>query len=241
MKIDLYVNRTELETVELTNRQTAIVIDVLRASTSIITALYNGCRAVIPVIEVEDAFLLAEQFSREDRLLAGERQEVFIAGFDLSNSPLEFTADRVKDKTIIFTSTNGARLFRVSAAARQTVVCGFVNVSRVVDFVRKSSAEVAILCAGKHGQFGLEDVVCGGMVIAKLMVAEENNNELNDGALAAYRVYQHFAENLLGMLRQCSHGRRLVQIGQDCDLIQAASVDLLPILPVVKDGQIVSR
>lgn len=240
MKIDLYLNRADLETVEINKNQTALIIDVLRASTTIITAINNGCRAVIPVIEVEEAFELARQFPRQDVLLAGERNEMFIKGFDLSNSPLEFTQETVRNKMLIFTSTNGAKLFRFSASAKQTLIFSFVNVSSTVEFIMNNSTDVAILCAGKHGQFGLEDAVCGGMLISKLTHVLKKAAELNDGAVAAFRLYQHYAENILDMMRQSSHGRRLVEIGQDKDLIYAAAVDAIPIVPIVRNGRIIA-
>ena len=237
-KIDLYLSRAELEHVNLNKNQVAVIIDVLRASTSIITALANGCKAVIPVEEVDDAFHVANKIGRQRVLLGGERNEKIIQGFDLSNSPLDYCSEKVKGKIIVFTSTNGAQLFEFSRFAKQSVIGGFVNQSRVASFLSKTDKNVVILCAGKNRHFGLEDAVCGGMIIHEVISMSKKAISLNDGAVAAKVLFEKYANNFLEMLHLSMHGQRLIAIGQEKDLQLCSAVDSVSVLPLCQNGKI---
>ena len=239
VKIDLYLNRSEFENVQLGEDQVAVVIDVLRASTTIITALDNGCEAVVPIAEVNEAFEMSEKLSNRNVLLGGERNGISIPGFDLSNSPLEYTSGRVSEKTIIFTSTNGSQLFDFSRQAALTIVCGFVNVSSVCDYLLRVNKNIVILCAGRNKQFGLEDAVCGGMLIKEILYKIGESSLLNDGAVAAQILYEKFADNILEMLYRSSHGKRLLEIGQEEDLKICASINSINIVPKYQAGKII--
>lgn len=239
MKIDVLLNRSEIQAEQVTDR-VAIIIDVWRASTSMITALANGCRAVVPVAEVVAARKLAQQFPSGSVLLAGERNELPIPGFDLSNSPLEYQVDRVREKRIIFTSSNGAQLFDAARLARQIIVAGFLNASRISEYILQAQLDVALLCAGKNAQFGLEDAVCAGLIIRKIQQrARDQQFDLNDGARAALILYDFYSRDLAQMVHQAAHGRRLMELGQRDDLMAAIAVDAIPILPVMKNGELV--
>ncbi len=239
MKIELFLSRSEIQPEKIADR-TAVIIDVWRASTSIITALANGCISVIPVAEVEVAKELAKKFSTNSILLAGERNEMPIAGFDLSNSPLDYAFDRVKGKRIIFTSTNGAQLFNQASSAKMILVGGFLNVSVLSDFITAQHQDVSILCAGKNGGFGLEDAVCGGMIIDKIFKRATQEPELNDGAVAAHALFDLFADHLANMINRSSHGKRLREIGQEQDLFVSLEVDSRTIIPILAKGELIS-
>jgi len=239
LKIDLFLSRAEIQQNLLKDRL-VVIIDVLRASTSMITALANGCRGIIPVSETNQAKKLAQNFPPESILLCGERNEVLIPGFDLSNSPLEYTVDKVNGKKIIFTSSNGSKLFDYVQSAQKTIVAGFVNISTVSKFIIESKLDAAILCAGKNGQFGLEDVVCGGMIVDKMVDLKTDISNLNDGAIAALAMYRSFAENITGMMYQASHGKRLIEIGQEVDLITCGKIDSIEMIPILNGNELVS-
>lgn len=236
--INLYLSLAEINSEDVRDR-IAVVIDVLRASTSIITALHHGARSIIPVAKVETARNLAAKLRDSSVLLCGERNEMIIDGFDLSNSPIEYTNDRVRDKTIVFTSTNGAQLFDFARHAAQVFVGAFVNASVLYEHIAQSEADVALLCAGKNGRIGLEDVVCGGMIVDHLIERSANPVELNDGAIAARILYQHYAENITEMLCQASHGKRLIEIGQEPDLKICGSIDAVGVIPVLSDNELI--
>lgn len=240
MKIDVLLSRSEIQAEGLTDRL-ALIIDVWRASSSMITALANGCRSIIPVAEVVMARQLLQRYPPGSTLLAGERNELPIPGFDLSNSPLEYRTDQVKGKRIIFTSSNGAQLFDVARTARSIVVAGFLNSSRISEYILEAQLDVAMLCAGKNAQFGLEDAVCAGMIIRKIQQnsVDQEQLELNDGARAALILYEYYANDLSQMIHHASHGRRLMELGQRNDLLAAIAVDAIPIVPEMKNGELI--
>jgi 2-phosphosulfolactate phosphatase len=211
----------------------------LRASTSITTALHNEAKSVIPVAKVETARRLAETYRDGSVLLCGERNEMLIDGFDLSNSPMEYTKERVKNKIIIFTSTNGAQLFDHAKNAAQVLVGAFVNATVLTEHIAHFETDVALLCAGKNGRIGLEDAVCGGMIVSQLIERTNNPVELNDGAEAAKILYQNYAANITAMLYQASHGKRLIEIGQEHDLKLCGAVDAIGVVPILKDDELI--
>jgi len=204
-----------------------------------ITALANGCQGIIATAEIDAAQQLAEKFPSGTVLLGGERDGFRIPGFDLSNSPAEYTKDRVYGKKIIFTSSNGSQLFRFAAAAENTVVAAFSNISVVADFIVKRQRDVAILCAGKESRFALEDAVCGGMLVDKIAGKLRLKLQGNDSAFAARILYQSYAADILNMLYQSSHGKYLIDIGQESDLALCAAIDAIPVLPVLKGGELI--
>lgn len=238
LKIDLFLSQSEIQRSQISD-QLVVIIDVLRASTSMITALANGCKAIISVSEIDKAKKLAKNFLPGSILLCGERNEVLIPGFDLSNSPLEYTADKVKDRTIIFTSSNGSKLFDYVQYGQKIIVAGFVNVTVIAKFIVESKLDVAILCAGKNGQFGLEDAVCGGMIINKIAELKDKSSALNDGAIAAQTMYQFYGKNIIGMLYQASHGKRLIDIGQEQDLLECGKIDAIEVIPILDGNELV--
>lgn len=239
MKIDLFLSRREIQP-DVIKERLAVIIDVLRASTSIITALANGCEGIIPTSEIEEAKRIAKKFSPHSVLLAGERNEMPIPGFDLSNSPLEYTANRVAGKKIIFTSNNGSKLFDYISFAQKTVVAGFVNVTMLSDFIVQNRSDIVILCAGKNEQFGMEDAVCGGMIIDKIANATTSSLILNDGAMAAQTLYQCHARNITAMLYQTSHGKRLIELGHHEDITTCGQIDSVEIIPILSQNKLVS-
>jgi 2-phosphosulfolactate phosphatase len=215
-----------------------VAIDVLRASTTICQALVSGARDILPVAEIEEAKRLAESLGRENTLLCGEREGRIIPGFDLGNSPLEYTAEKVKDKTLVMCTTNGtALLARLKGV--ETVIAGFVNAETVTRYLLRSKDDVAILCAGLLGQFSLEDAVCGGMLVAGLGGRGRRRKvSLSDGAVAGKLLYKRFAKNLLKMLQASHHGAYLTGLGFGQDLEFASRTDACPVLPVFREGRI---
>ncbi len=213
----------------------AVAIDVLRATTTICQALSSGAREILPVGEIEEAKKLAETIGRDTALLTGEREGQVIAGFDLGNSPLEFTPERVKDKTLVMCTTNGSLLLSRLTGV-ETLVASFVNAGAVLARLLESRDEVDVVCAGLLGQFSLEDAVCGGMLVAGL--ARRRKVTLSDGAVAGKLLYQRYGRDILKMLQGSHHGRYLAGLGFGEDLAFASQVDLLPIVPVLSEGRI---
>lgn len=191
-----------------------VVIDVLRATSSMAMALANGARAIIPVEEISDALMLR----REDPeiLLAGERDGVRIAAeisggsaFDLGNSPREFTPGVVEGKTIAMTTTNGTRALRACAQARSVVVASFLNLAASAKHVQSRRGQnLLFICGGTYAEAAYEDVLCAGAMI-NLLAAEEGVVAA-DSALLARKLYQLEQSDLGAALAQSRNGRRLL-------------------------------
>jgi 2-phosphosulfolactate phosphatase len=237
MRVELSFTPHQADEVALRDR-TVIAIDVLRASTTIITALHNGAREVIPVTTVESAVKLAGQLAGDVVLLGGERGGRMIQGFSLGNSPAEYSTERVKGKSIVFSSTNGSQVLVNGRYAREMVVCGFVNMRLVVDFLRERPRDFILACAGTNGAFSLEDAVCAGMVVHELVKDTSLGATLSDGALAAESLYRSYGKNVLKLLHSTQHGRYLQDIGFEDDLKLCASVDSIPVLPQLEGNVI---
>ncbi len=234
MHIDLLMNSSG--TNELFYRdKNVVVIDVLRASTSIITALNNGAREVIPVASVENAVKVSSSLFGDVVLRCGEREGKIIPGFNLGNSPFEYSADTVTNKSIIFTSTNGSLAMVNAKFARKIVVAGFVNITTVVKYLKELNEDFVIVCAGKEHHFCIEDTVCGGMII-DILEKNEMDTTRTDAAQAAHILYKSFKRSLFKMVRESDHGRYLKSIGFEKDLKACATVDSIPVLPMIDKG-----
>jgi 2-phosphosulfolactate phosphatase len=237
MKIDVYFTPQEIGEERLKD-QLAVVVDVLRFSTTICAALAAGAKEIIPAESVASAIQLASILTRDAILLCGEREGKLIQGFNLGNSPLEYTPKAVKNKTLIFGSTNGSPSVVRTRLARRTLICSFVNLASVVENLDGASDPIHVICAGKLGQFALEDAVCAGHVLSELQKRKGLQLELSDGAIAALMLYERHQNALAEVVAQSQHGRYLAGIGMQADLPFCAEVNRIPILPIYKDGKI---
>jgi 2-phosphosulfolactate phosphatase len=217
-----------------------VVIDVLRAATSIVEALAHGARRVMPVASVEEARIRHSEFPAGEVLLCGEREGRRIDGFDLGNSPVEYASDRIKNKTLIFASTNGSKMLarageRISRMSEkgQVFMAGFVNMGAVVHRLQTQDRDCLIACSGRDGGFSLEDAACAGMIIDGL---RPSNPALDDEAKTAQILYAHYSGSIESMIRDSFHGRYLQSIGMGEDLPVCASIDRFDIVPVLQNG-----
>ena len=239
MRVDVLFGGQQLAPGEANGRVVA-VIDVLRASTSIAVALANGARAVIPFDSGEEAIQRSKSFDRGDVKLAGERKMLPIPGFDLGNSPLEFTREAVNGKTVLMTTTNGTGALTAVQGARDVVVASYVNLSVVLAMLRaavRGGADVAIICAGRERQFSLEDAACAGRY-ARYIAKRISNAQLNDAALACTMIDRRYGENLSRLFTASTHGRALAEAGFGEDLLVCAAVDSYPVVPIYQERQI---
>lgn len=236
MRIELHL--TPHQTDELALReQSVVVIDVLRASTSIITALANGAREVIPVATVEAAMKISGNLAGDVILLAGEQNGKMIDGFHLGNSPAEYAEERVKGKSLIFRSTNGSQAMVKARYARELYICGFVNISSVAEALRAEPRDFTVVCAGNNGMLSMEDTVCAGMLIEKVLAGTEADAALSDSVQVARVLFKAYGKKLLKMFSESEHGKYLTEIGFRLDLKTCAGVDTMPVLPQL-DGNV---
>jgi 2-phosphosulfolactate phosphatase len=224
----------------------AVVIDVLRASTTICAALKAGAARVIPVATVEDARRLADQLGQtaERPLLGGERHGVKLEGFDLGNSPLEYTPEAVGGKTVLFTTTNGTRALLAAVGADRIYIGAFANLTALADRLVADPGDVRLICAGTDGQIALEDVLCASSILWALKSRETGERDAfelgNDEAcLAAFSGGRREEAELARLLKMSLGGRNLVELGYDADIDFAARTDAAPVVPVFADGGLV--
>lgn len=236
IKINLYLTPAEVDELQLHDKN-IVVVDVLRAGTSIAAALSNGAREVIPVETVESAVKISGSLFGQVVLLGGERGGKIIEGFHIGNSPMEYVPETVRGKSIVYTTTNGSLAVTRGRFAKRLVVAAFVNVGRVVEFFEEVGEDFTFICAGNRpaaGRFSLEDAVCAGMIVHRIQKRGSKEIELSDSALSALALYRNFSQNILKMIENSEHGRYLSGVGFETDLKICAAVDSIPVLPVVR-------
>jgi 2-phosphosulfolactate phosphatase len=223
-------------------RSAVIVIDLLRATTTICFALAAGATEVVPLRAIEEANDAAREAGRENVVLGGERKGLLIKGFDLGNSPAEFTAERVAGKRVFLTTTNGTHALHHARLARRVIVASLVNLSAVAASV-KDEPRVAIVCAGTDGQATLEDILGAGAIISQLCEMSGNDGfRLNDAAAHAVAEWnkvrtkgklanRDLREQLALELRETLGGRNCIEVGNGDDLPDCADVDRFSIVP----------
>jgi 2-phosphosulfolactate phosphatase len=210
----------------------AVVIDVLRATTTIVHALSAGCTEVRPCAEIDEAIALAATFPKRRALLAGERHGKKIAGFDLGNSPREFTPKKCKDKALILTTTNGTRAIARALLAERLLIAGFVNFSAVCEQLRHDARPVHIVCSGYEGAPALEDTLLAGAFVE--FFCEEMDVRLDDSARLAWDCFENHGRILLGALQVSQSGEHLTGLGNADDIPLAAAVDKFTLVPELR-------
>ena len=207
-----------------------VVVDILRASSTIVTALGEGVTHVFPVASLAEC----AAYGREHGCLtAAGRDGLPAAGFDLGNSPFGFldAARPVRGRALSISTTNGTAALRRSLAAEAVVVGAFLNLAAVAAFIRRQERDVLVVCAGWKGQFCLEDTVFGGALAERLADAYDVRG--SDAALAALHLWQQGQGNLSAYLLQSAHVRRLnsLEASQDFDFCLRidAYTDVLPV------------
>ncbi|SFQ73462.1 2-phosphosulfolactate phosphatase [Hymenobacter arizonensis] len=242
-KLDICYSPELLPLYDLTG-QVAVIVDILRASSTIVTALGEGVTHVFPVASLEECTAYGQQHGC---LTAAERDGVPAVGFDLGNSPFGFldAAFPVWGRALTISTTNGTAALRRSLAAEAVVVGSFLNLGAVAEFARQQGRDVLVVCAGWKGRFCLEDTVFGG-ALAELL-ADEFDVRSSDATLAALHLWQQSKADLAGYLLQSAHVRRLnsLEASQDFDFCLRidAYADVLPIWKkdrlVLNQGQLV--
>jgi 2-phosphosulfolactate phosphatase len=212
----------------------AVVIDVLRASTTMVHALAAGCTAILPCAEVEEACKLAGGMRVGKVLLTGERHGRPLPGFDLGNSPGEFCARVCKGRTVVMTTTNGTRALLRAAEAERVLLAGFVNFSAVCEQLKQDARPVHILCAGTEGAVTLEDVLLAGALVDFLCATAAAR--VNDSARLAWDCFENNGPLLQGALEISRGGAVLKSLGYDEDIRAAARVDQFNLVPELRKG-----
>lgn len=209
-----------------------VVIDILRATSAITTAFYNGVAKMIPVASIEEA----KEYQSKGYMVAAERNGEIVEGFDLGNSPFGYMNNKVKGKTIAITTTNGTQAINAAKDAHKIVVGSFLNLDVVVDFLKKEKKDILFVCAGWKNKFNLEDTLFAGAVVEQL---KWDGYKLDDPAIAANDLYQLGKHDISGYLKKTSHSERLKKLGIEKDIAFCLNVDTTSAIPVLQDNKLV--
>ncbi|MBI4637350.1 MAG: 2-phosphosulfolactate phosphatase [Candidatus Rokubacteria bacterium] len=213
---------------------TVLVVDVLRASTTIVAALANGCAAVIPVADAEAA-RARRAGAGDGALLAGERGGERIPGFDLGNSPLEFVAARVSGRTVILTTTNGTRALLAAAPAAAVGIAAFVNLTAAARWAAARGTDITVLCAGQEGRHSLEDHVCAGLLVDRLLVGLSGAT-LTGRAEEALHDGRRYGTDVARLADDSPWARRLAAAGYRADVAACLALDTTALVPTLLPG-----
>ncbi|MGB3852701.1 MAG: 2-phosphosulfolactate phosphatase [Tunicatimonas sp.] len=231
--IDVCLTPELLSQHELAN-QTVVVVDILRATSSMVTAFAHGAKQIVPVAHPEEC----RAWRTRGYLIAGERDGRKINNFDLGNSPLEYAPERVRGQLLAMTTTNGTRTIEEAKGARQLIIGAFLNLNAVTDFLRAQASAVVIACAGWKGHVNLEDTLFAGAVVSAL---SSDFGVGSDAALVASTIYRSAQSDLAGFLAQSSHVRRLQQLGCQDDIAYCLRTDLCPVVPMLQGHCLVAN
>lgn len=214
----------------------AIAVDVLRATSTMATVLAAGGEAIQVFSDLEKLMDVSESWLPEKRLRAGERGGGKVPGFELGNSPLDCTKELVQGRRLFISTTNGTRALQRIQDAATVITAAFINRAAVVKYlIDKQPETVWIVGSGWEGSYSLEDTACAG-AIAQQVVQQTNLplEELagNDEVIAAIALYSQWQDNLLGLLHQASHGKRLLRLNCQEDLKYCSQTDILDVLPM---------
>jgi len=211
---------------------TAVVIDVLRASSVIITALANGAEWVLPVAEVDEARKLKKEFT--DAILGGERDAVKLPGFNNGNSPFEYSREKVEGKGVILTTTNGTQALAQCKSAGEVLIGAFINLSALAERLLVSENPVHLLCAGTRGEFSMDDFLCAGAIISKLSAIKPTS--LDDLGVLARSIWENKKGSIADALKDTKHYNTLLNRGFQKDLEYCLSLDLYTVVPTTYKG-----
>lgn len=237
MKIDIIISADDIIESKLENK-IAVVIDMFRATSVIVTALNNGCEEVIPFLTIEETLESSEELNREEYILGGERRAVKIDGFDLSNSPLEYTKEVVENKKVLITTTNGTRTLTKSNSAKRIIIAAMINAKAVADKLLEINEDVVIINAGTNGNFSMDDYICSGYIINE-MLKVENNIELTDISKTANMIYENNSD-IISYVKEATHYSVMKSLELDNDIEYCMKKSIVNNVPEYKDGKIVN-
>ncbi len=225
-KIDVCFSPELLPKYEIKDK-IVVVVDILRATSCMVTALACGVAQIIPVMEVEEC----KEWQRKGFLASAERDGKKIEGFDLDNSPYSYQNPALIGKTIALTTTNGTLAIKKSKDATQIIIGAFLNISTVIAYLKKENKDILVLCAGWKGKVNLEDTMFAGALVEAL---QADFDVATDDSLMAQILYNHAKIDMLAVIAKCSHIKRLQNLGIEKDIDFCFQMDKYSIVPIMK-------
>jgi 2-phosphosulfolactate phosphatase len=215
--------------------QTVIVIDVLRATSNMITALMYGCKEIIPLETVEAAIRL----KAEGDLLGGERNCLKLNDFDFGNSPYEYMTRSVQDKRILMTTTNGTRVIQQANQAKHILAGALLNAQACAVAAMELNDDLVILCAGTNDAFSWEDGICAGLIVNELQQKTNHSFQVDDFGLCMLSSYLEVQPRLVQALLQCANGKKLSHLGFEPDVMYCSKVNISDSVPILCNGMLI--
>ncbi len=212
----------------------AVVIDVLRATSTMVTALAGGCRGVLPELNLQAARERASRLVSGSYLLGGEERALRPPDFDLGNSPLDYRPSLVAGKYLILATSNGTRALRATIGAAEVMVGCFMNAGAVAEALKASGRNGLLVCAGQGGVFSPEDAACAGMIADRLLGYP--GIEASPSVDEARRLYLAHRSRLPAFMRHTLGGANLIRLGLGADLEFCARADAFPLVPRYRKG-----
>ena len=236
MKVNVLLSPNNVDELYFTGK-TTVVIDVLRATSVIVHALNSGAKEVIPVGSIDFAMKISVNAHGGQTLLCGERNTKIIDGFDLGNSPQDYSKGLVHGKSIILFTTNGSKAIVKAKYSEKLIVASFNNLTAIAERLIDLGNDVEIVAAGSHGMFCIEDTICAGALIQTMKSLKEDI-VITDAGWASLVLNDQFGSDVSKMLHESEHGKLLIENGFEEDLSLCAVRDNMPIIPFYKGGEI---
>jgi 2-phosphosulfolactate phosphatase len=234
MKVDLIISADDIRDDKIKDKS-VVVIDMLRATSVIVTAVKNGCKGVIPVLTVEEA-LDTVALDRKKFILGGERKALKIEGFDCSNSPLEYEDECVKGKTLVMTTSNGTRAIKGSSGARNILIGSMLNANALSKKLIELNNDIVFVNAGTYGEFSMDDFICSGYIMECIVNnSREKKIQLSDIASTAHYIYKSNTD-VTSFIKYAKHYRVLIDLGLEEDLEYCCRKDITDIVPEYRNG-----
>lgn len=229
MKIETILSPTLFNQIENIEEKVVVVIDILRATSTITTILHNGAAAVIPVKEES----IAKEYKAKGYLVGGERGGETIEGFDFGNSPFQYKPEVVAHKEIVLTTTNGTKCIEMAANAYQVVIGSFLNLNKVVEHINYLNKDIVLFCAGWKDKVNLEDSLFAGAVALSF-----EDEELDDSTLICIEAFKAAHKDLFKALQNSNHFQRLASKGVTKDIEYCCERNVIDSVGVLRDGKI---
>ncbi|PTB95949.1 2-phosphosulfolactate phosphatase [Marivirga lumbricoides] len=204
----------------------AVIVDILRATSCMVSGLANGVKEIVPVSTLEECLAL----QKIGYLAAAEREGAKANGFDMGNSPFEYMEEKVKGQKVAVTTTNGTLALNKSLAAEQILVGAFLNIGVLTEYLKTQTEDVIIVCAGWKGKFNLEDTLFAGALCYRL---RDQFEFACDAPLAAEAMYLQAQNDIFGYMKNSSHAKRLAKLNVIKDIEFCSQESIYDVIPVL--------
>ena len=228
--VDVCLTHQQLENYQHHDKN-VVVIDVLRATSTINTILFSGAKSVKPVESLEECMKLKE----DGYIVMAERMGKKVEGFDFGNSPSKIKRELFEGRDVGIATSNGTKAIVKTKGSKITIISSFLNLSKVIEYLNTNKRNTLLVCSGWKGSTNLEDTMCAGAIIAGL----ENYEYESDTVIIAKKLYDESKNNILSSMKKSSHAKRLSGYDNIKDIEFCSEIDKQEILPYLDDDQIV--